>query len=120
VIRRAAARIAELLMWTAENRGRYNRDNLRYPSDLTDAEWIEITPLIAPTRSGGRRPEVDVRNLVNGVTNVLTPGCQRRYIPRIRTNAGIVARLGSIVHISCAAGNPTRSLETAPPPCSEA
>ncbi len=63
-------------MWTAENRGRYNRDHPRYPSDLTDAEWIEIAPLIAPRRSGGRRPEVDARSLVNGVINVLTPGCQ--------------------------------------------
>ena len=26
-------------MWTAENRHRYDRDKLRYPSDLTDAEW---------------------------------------------------------------------------------
>jgi hypothetical protein len=25
-------------MWTAENRDRYNRDYLRYPSDLTDEE----------------------------------------------------------------------------------
>jgi hypothetical protein len=90
----AAARIAELLMWTTENRARYNRDHPRYPSDLTDAEWIEIAPLIAPARGGGRRREVDVRNLVNGVTNVLS-------------TAG-------------PAGNPTRALETAPPPLSEA
>jgi hypothetical protein len=26
-------------MWTAENRSRYNRDRLRYPSDLTDEKW---------------------------------------------------------------------------------
>ena len=26
-------------MWTVENRRRYNRDQRRYPSDLTDAEW---------------------------------------------------------------------------------
>jgi hypothetical protein len=26
-------------MWTTENRPRYDRDRLRYPSDLTDAEW---------------------------------------------------------------------------------
>ncbi|MGO9684866.1 MAG: transposase, partial [Beijerinckiaceae bacterium] len=32
-------------MWTAENRGRYNRGKLRYPSDLTDAEWALIEPL---------------------------------------------------------------------------
>ena len=33
-------------MWTLENRARYNRDHLRYPSDLTDAEWTVIAPLI--------------------------------------------------------------------------
>ena len=27
-------------MWTAENRPSYNRDTLRYPSDLTDEEWV--------------------------------------------------------------------------------
>ena len=26
-------------MWTTENRGRYDRSKLRYPSDLTDEEW---------------------------------------------------------------------------------
>ncbi|MGH7070925.1 MAG: IS5/IS1182 family transposase, partial [Acetobacteraceae bacterium] len=26
-------------MWTTENRPRYDRGKLRYPSDLTDAEW---------------------------------------------------------------------------------
>ena len=26
-------------MWTAENRPKYSRDHLRYPSDLTDEEW---------------------------------------------------------------------------------
>jgi type IV secretory pathway VirD2 relaxase len=26
-------------MWTLENRPKYNRDHLRYPSDLTDEEW---------------------------------------------------------------------------------
>ena len=29
-------------MWTAENRARYNRDHLRYPSDLSDEEWALI------------------------------------------------------------------------------
>jgi hypothetical protein len=33
-------------MWTANNRGRYDRGKLRYPSDLTDAEWKAIEPLI--------------------------------------------------------------------------
>ena len=40
-------------MWTTENRPRYNRDKLRYPSDLTDAEWQHIEPLIPPAKRGG-------------------------------------------------------------------
>ena len=39
-------------MWTADNRPRYNRDKLRYPSDLTDAEWAHIEPLIPPGKPG--------------------------------------------------------------------
>jgi hypothetical protein len=33
-------------MWTNENRARYDRSRLRYPSDLTDAEWAHVEPLI--------------------------------------------------------------------------
>ena len=40
-------------MWTTENRRGYDRDRLRYPSDLTDAEWAEIEPLIPPAKRGG-------------------------------------------------------------------
>ena len=36
------------MMWTAENRPRYNRDKLRYPSDLTDEEWRHLEHLIPP------------------------------------------------------------------------
>ena len=43
-------------MWTAENRPRYNRDTLRYPSDLSDGEWAHIQPLIPPGKPGGGQP----------------------------------------------------------------
>src|SRR3954449_8905523 len=42
-------------MWTTENRHRYDRDKLRYPSDLTDAEWQLIEPLIPPAKRGSAR-----------------------------------------------------------------
>ena len=35
-------------MWTCENRGLYERKGARYPSDLSDAEWALIAPLISP------------------------------------------------------------------------
>ena len=69
-------------MWTDENRQSYNRDKLRYPSDLTDEEWSEVERLIRPAKRGGRRREVDVRKVLNGIMYVLSTGCQWRYIPR--------------------------------------
>jgi transposase len=69
-------------MWTKANRGKYNRDGLRYPSDLTDAEWGLVEPLIPPAKRGGRRREVDVREVVNGLLYVLSTGCQWRAVPK--------------------------------------
>jgi len=39
-------------MWTLENRPKYNRDHLRYPSDLTDDEWGRyVAPLISAAQA---------------------------------------------------------------------
>ncbi len=69
-------------MWTTQNRARYNRDQQRYPSDLTDEEWSHIEPLIPPAKRGGRKREVDLREIVNGIMYVLSTGCQWRYVPK--------------------------------------
>jgi transposase len=69
-------------MWTPKNRPLYNRDKLRYPSDLTDAEWQYIEPLIPPAKRGGGKRTVDMREVINGVMYILSTGCQWRYIPK--------------------------------------
>ena len=69
-------------MWTTKNRGRYDRSQLRYPSDLTDDEWAGIEPLISPAKRGGNRRHVDVREVMNGIMYVLSTGCQWRAIPK--------------------------------------
>ena len=69
-------------MWTIKNRPRYDRDKQRYPSDLTDAEWAHVEPLIPPAKRGGRKREVNVREIVNGIMYVLSTGCQWRYVPK--------------------------------------
>jgi transposase len=69
-------------MWTVENRTRYNRDHLRYPSDLSDEEWAVIEPLIPPGKSGGGKRRVNMREVVNGLMYVLSTGCQWRAIPK--------------------------------------
>jgi transposase len=69
-------------MWTKKNRGRYDRSQLRYPSDLTDDEWALVEPLIPPAKGGGRPREVDLRGVMNGIMYVLSTGCQWRAVPK--------------------------------------
>ena len=69
-------------MWTSANRGRYDRSKLRYPTDLTDEEWALVAPLIPPAKSGGNKRSVDLREVVNGLMDVLGTGCQWRAMPK--------------------------------------
>ena len=69
-------------MWTAKNRPRYNRDKLRYPSDLTDEEWVLVEPHIPPGKRGGGKRRVNMREVVNGVMYILSTGCQWRSLPK--------------------------------------
>jgi transposase len=69
-------------MWTTDNRGRYGRGGLRYPSDLTDQEWKLVEPLIPPAKRGGDKRTVNLREVVNGLMYVLSTGCQWRAIPK--------------------------------------
>lgn len=68
-------------MWTKENRARYNRDQLRYPSDVTEEEWGQLAALIPPARRGGGKRTVNIREVLNGLLYVLSSGCQWRAIP---------------------------------------
>jgi len=69
-------------MWTIENRQRYDRTKLRYPSDLTQDEWALVKPQIGPGRRGGRHRSVDEREVVNGILYVLSTGCQWAALPK--------------------------------------
>ncbi|MFZ0507363.1 MAG: transposase, partial [Methylocella sp.] len=69
-------------MWTKENRGRYDRSQQRYPSDLTAEEWGLVEPLIPPAKRGGGKRRVDMREVVNGIMYILSTGCQWRYLPK--------------------------------------
>jgi transposase len=69
-------------MWTPEHRRAADRRGLRYPSDLTDAEWALIGPSIPPAKRGGRRREVNVREVLNAIFYVLSTGCQWQALPK--------------------------------------
>ncbi len=101
-------------MWTNENRGRYDRSKLRYPSDLTAEEWRLIEPLIPPAKPGGNKRTVLMREVVNGLMYILSTGCQWRAIPRdlaprstinryfsLWTDDGTVDRIHHALYVRC-------------------
>jgi transposase len=69
-------------MWKPEHRRAADRSSLRYPSDLTEAEWALVAPMIPPARRGGRRRSVNVREVLNGIFYVLWTGCQWKALPK--------------------------------------
>jgi transposase len=69
-------------MWKPEHRRAADRRGLRYPSDLSDAEWALVEPLIPPARRGGRPRKVVVREVLNAIFYVLSTGCQWAALPR--------------------------------------
>ncbi len=52
-----------------------------YPSDLTDAQWTILEPLIPPAKPGGRRREVDMREVIHGILYILRTGAGWRHLP---------------------------------------
>ena len=69
-------------MWKPEHRRAAERRGLRYPSDLSDAEWALVEPLIPPAKRGGRPRKVNVREVLNAIFYVLSTGCQWAALPR--------------------------------------
>src|SRR3546814_14704032 len=65
-----------------EHRTAADRRGLRYPSDLTDAEWALVAPLIPPAKHGGRKRSVNVREVLNGIFYVLSTDCQWPALPK--------------------------------------
>jgi transposase len=52
-----------------------------YPSDVSDAQWALLEPLIPPARPGGRPRTTDMRQIVNAILYVLRTGCAWRLLP---------------------------------------
>ena len=69
-------------MWTPDHRRAAARHGPRYPSDLTDAEWALVEPLIPPAKRGGRRRSVNLREVLNAIFYVLSTGCQWNALPK--------------------------------------
>ena len=52
-----------------------------YPSDLSDAQWAVLEPLLPPAKPGGRERTVDMREVMNTLLYQARTGCQWAYLP---------------------------------------
>lgn len=53
----------------------------RYPSDVTDAQWAILEPLVAKPGPMGRPVKLDLRAIVNALLYMSRSGCQWRMLP---------------------------------------
>jgi putative transposase len=70
------------MSWTEITRPHYQREGLRYASDLKDEEWELIAPFMPERRQLGRPRTVDLREVLNAILYILATGCQWRALPK--------------------------------------
>ncbi|MGW6054504.1 IS5 family transposase [Streptomyces sp. NPDC055189] len=56
-------------------------DRRAYPTDLTDAEWAVLEPLVPPPKPNGRPPKHPRRELIDALAYWLRAGCAWRLLP---------------------------------------
>ena len=52
-----------------------------YPTDLTNAQWKLLGPLLPPPKPGGRPRTVNLREVINAILYLLRSGCSWRMLP---------------------------------------
>jgi transposase len=70
------------MAWSGIARREHSREGLRYPSDMTDREWMVTAPFIPPAKRGGRRRTTDMREAVNAMLYIAASGCAWRLLPK--------------------------------------
>lgn len=70
------------MVWSEITRANYERKELRYASDTTEAEWAVLSPHLPAPCQRGRPRTVDLRRIVNAILYIATTGCQWRMLPK--------------------------------------
>ena len=69
-------------MWTASARLQYRRSGGRYATDVTDAGFALIEPLLPSSKRGGRPRTTGLREVLNAILYLLRTGCPWSTLPR--------------------------------------
>ncbi len=70
------------MVWTRDNRPRYDRRGQRYPSDLTNDEWDVLKPLLPVAEGTGRPRRHSLREVMNGIRYVQRYGIPWDAMPK--------------------------------------
>ena len=70
-----------IMAWTEITRIRYERYFGRYASDLTDAEWELIAPLLPAAKRTGRPRRTAMRDILDAILYIASTGCAWRMLP---------------------------------------
>jgi transposase len=70
------------MTWNETTRPQYRRESRRYTSDLTDAEWALIEPMMPLPSAVGRPRATKLRSVVDAILYIGSTGCQWRQLPK--------------------------------------
>ncbi len=76
------ARMPLLMRVTDISCADHNCSFIRYPSDMSDAEWAVAAPFVPPPRLGGRPRTTDMREVMNAILYMAGGGIARRMLPK--------------------------------------
>lgn len=71
-------------MWNTATRARMvaiEKKTKRYPSDLTDEEWVALEVFLPQPSKRGRKRTTDLREVVNALRYMVRSGCEWRMLP---------------------------------------
>ncbi len=69
------------MSWTELTRCRYERNSDDYSSDVTDAEWMVISPLLPGRNRLGRPRRVELRKVWDAIQYIAAAGCAWSLLP---------------------------------------
>jgi len=67
--------------WSEADRIKYDVIRTRYSSDMSEAEFALIAPLLPPPKRRGRKP-TDPQAILNAMFYLIRCGCPWRYLPK--------------------------------------
>lgn len=70
------------MAWTELTRAQHTRKTKNYPSDLTDAEWQIVQPLLPGRNRLGRPRQVELRRVWDAIQYIAAAGCAWSLLPR--------------------------------------